>query len=62
MCAFRSNIHCLDRLFTGSTVHEVAHVVGAAMDSVKLNQEGVAPIKAELEAICQSFGRKRESS
>ena len=35
----------------GSAAQKVGDLYNIAMDSVKLNQEGVAPIKAELEAI-----------
>ncbi|WP_294474214.1 M13 family metallopeptidase [uncultured Bacteroides sp.] len=35
----------------GSAAQKVGDLYKIAMDSVKLNQEGVAPIKAELEAI-----------
>ncbi len=34
-----------------SAAQKVGDLYNIAMDSVKLNQEGVAPIKAELEAI-----------
>ena len=35
----------------GSAAQKVGDLYNIAMDSVKLNQEGVAPIKAELAAI-----------
>ena len=36
---------------TGSVAQKVGELYNIAMDSVKLNKEGVAPIKAELDAI-----------
>ena len=35
----------------GSAAQKIGDLYNIAMDSVKLNQEGVAPIKAELAAI-----------
>ena len=44
----------------GTVAQKIADIYNLALDSVRLNQEGVAPLKADLEMVAQSIKSKSD--